>query len=99
MLSVVNAEETSKHFFALGPSFLDPQKTSDGQPYGPKRYKQIVKECYLIAKNCNTPYTNLLDITPSEKNLLLDLILEENRRSQEQIEKVKAESRRKRERR
>lgn len=99
MLSVNNVEETSRHFFVLGPSFLDPQKTNDGKPYGPKRYKQIVKECYLIAKNCNTSYTDLLDISPTEKNLLLDLILEENRRSEEEMEKLKAESRRKRERR
>ena len=91
------AEETSKHFFALGPSFLDPQTTSDGKPYGPYRYKQLVKECYLLAKNTNTPYTSLMDITPTEKNELLNLILEENQKSQEAMAKIKAENKRKRE--
>lgn len=69
---------------------------SNGQPYGPYRYKQIIKECYLIAKNCNTPYTALMDITPTEKNELINLIIEENKKSQEAMEKIKAENRKKR---
>lgn len=81
----------------MGPSFLDPQTTSDGKPYGPYRYKQLVKECYLLAKNTNTPYTSLMDITPTEKNELLNLILEENQKSQEAMAKIKAENKRKRE--
>ena len=80
----------------MGPNFLDPQTTSNGQPYGPYRYKQIIKECYLIAKNTNTPYTLLMDITPTEKNELLNLIIEENRKSQEAMQKIKDEHRKKR---
>ena len=34
-------------FFASGPNFLDPQLSNDGTPYGPKRYKEIVKETAL----------------------------------------------------
>lgn len=81
----------------MGPSFLDPQTTSNGKPYGPYRYKQLIKECYIIAKNCNTPYTSLMDITPTEKNELLNLIIEENEKSQEAMARIKAENRRKRE--
>ena len=81
----------------MGPSFLDPQTTSDGKPYGPYRYKQLIKECYIIAKNTNTPYTALMDITPTEKNELLNLIIEDNQKSQEAMEKLKAENRKKRE--
>ena len=81
----------------MGPSFLDPQTTSNGKPYGPYRYKQIIKECYIIAKNCNTPYTSLMDITPTEKNELLNLIIEENEKSQEAMARIKAENRKKRE--
>ncbi len=81
----------------MGPSFLDPQTTSDGRPYGPYRYKQLIKECYLIAKNTNTPYTSLMEITPTEKNELLNLILEESQKSQEAVAKIKAENKRKRE--
>lgn len=75
----------------MGPSFLDPQTMNDGQPYGPRRFKQIVKECYVIAKNTNTPYTSILDITPAEKYELLNLIIEENKQSQEALERAKAE--------
>lgn len=70
-------------------NFLDPQLTSDGQPYGPVRYKQIVKECYLIAKNCNTSYTDLMKITPLERSYLLQFIADEINRSQELLQKSK----------
>ena len=80
----------------MGPSFLDLQTTKDGKPYGPIRYKQLVKECYVIAKNTNTPYTALMDITPTEKNALIDLILEENRRSEEALQKARAAAKSKR---
>ena len=70
---------------------------SNGKPYGPYRYKQLIKECYIIAKNTNTPYTALMDITPTEKNELLNLIIEDNQKSQEAMEKLKAENRKKRE--
>ena len=71
---------------------------NNGQPYGPIRYKQIIKECYLIAKNCNTPYTALLDITPSEKTELLHLIIEENKKMQEEMDKLQAQQQAKKKR-
>ena len=76
----------------MGPSFLDPLKTSNGQDYGPYRYKQIIKELYIIAKNLHTSYTDLLDITPTEKHELLNLIIDENERSKEQMDKIKKEA-------
>ena len=78
-------------FFALDVSFLDPKLTSDKKPYGPARYNQIVKECYLISKNCNTSYADLMTITPHERKLLLNLIAEEIKRSEEQMARAKAE--------
>ena len=51
--------------------------TRDGKPYGPIRYKEIVRECYIIAKNSNTPYTDLMNITPIEKNYLMEFIMDE----------------------
>lgn len=76
----------------MGPSFLDPQTMSNGNPYGPVRFRQIIKECYLIAKNCNTSYTDLLNITPMEKNELINLIIEENKKSEEAMQKIKNEN-------
>ena len=77
----------------MGPSFLDPQKTKDGRPFGPIRYKQLIKELYVIAKTIHTPYTELLEITPTEKNELINLILEENKKSEEAMEKIRAKNR------
>lgn len=75
--------------FASHQNFLDPQLTSDGKPFGPYRYKQIVKECYLISKNSNTSYTDVMKITPQERNYILEFIEGEARRNQELMEKSK----------
>jgi len=83
----------SKQPFASQTNFLDPKLTSDGKPYGPTRYKEIVRECYLISKNCNTSYTDLMYITPVEKNYLLEFIKEEFEMTEEILKKQK-ESRR-----
>lgn len=68
---------------------MDPLLTSDGQPYGPWRYKQIVKECYLISKNCNTSYTDILNINPTERGYLLEFISDEYKKTNEMIEESK----------
>lgn len=80
----------------MGPSFLDQQTTKDGKPYGPIRFKQIVKELYIIAKQTNTSYTDLLNITPTERDLLINFILEENKKAEESMEKMKADAMKKR---
>ena len=90
-------EETSKHFFALGPNFLDPLKTSEGKPYGPVKFKTLIKELYFIAKNCNTPYTSLLDITPTEKDELINLIVEDSKRQTKKKKKQKAAAKKQKE--
>lgn len=77
--------------FASQVNFLDPKLTSDGKPYGPYRYKEIVKECYLISKNCNTSYVDLLKITPIERDYLYEFILEEYQKTEELIKKNDAE--------
>lgn len=55
-------------------SFLDPLLTSDGRPYAPERYKQIVMERYQITKRIHTSYNDLAQITPRERELLLEFI-------------------------
>lgn len=79
------------HPFASHLNFLDQQTTSDGKPYGPIRYKEIVKECYLISKNLHTSYTDILKITPIEKQYLLEFLLEEAKHNKEILEKRQAE--------
>lgn len=61
-------------------NFLDPQLTSDGLPYGPTRYKEIIEERYYISKFMNTSYGDTGKITPTERRYLLTLIKEDQER-------------------
>lgn len=68
---------------------MDPAKTDDGKPYGPFRYKEIVKERYIISKYCNTSYTDLANVTPTERNYLLEFATEECDKAKEIAEEMK----------
>ena len=61
---------------------MDPQLTSDGKPYGPYRFKEIVEECYHISKRIHTSYNDLVKITPLERQYLLEFIKEDLEREQ-----------------
>lgn len=63
--------------------------TNDGKPYGPFRYKEITKELWFISKNINTSYNDLKQITPREKEYLLEFITDEMKRTEEYIKKQK----------
>lgn len=73
-------------------NFLDPKTTSKGEPYGPIRFKQLVRECYLISKNCNTSYTDILNITPTEKDLILQFLLEEAEQAEKAVNDIRNNS-------
>jgi hypothetical protein len=68
---------------------LDPQSTSNGEPYAPLRFKEIVRERYLISKHCNTSYKDLDNISPAERSMLLEFIYEELKKQQDAIEEAK----------
>ena len=70
---------------------MDRQTTDDGKPYAPFRYKEIVRECYLISREINTSYADLMNITPREKNYMLEFIRERIERENEAYEKAKME--------
>lgn len=63
--------------FAQTVSFLDPKLKSDGTPYAPSRFKEIVKERYLISRHINTSYKDLDDVSPAERAYILEFIYEE----------------------
>ena len=63
--------------------------TSDGQPYAPHRFKGIVRERYLISKYCNTSYKDLDNVTPLEREYILEFIHEELQKEQEAYEEAK----------
>ena len=70
---------------------MDPLLTSDGRPYGPVRYQQIVEERYQISKHINTSYSYLGELTPLERRYLLEFVKrdleEKNKIIQEQMKK------------
>ena len=66
--------------------------TTDGRAYGPIRYKEIVKERYLVAKHCNTSYLDVGKITPVERKYLLEFIMDEAKKTKEYIEEQKAKT-------
>lgn len=70
--------------------FFDPPLTSDGKNYAQERFREIVKERYLISKNCNTSYSDLADVTPLERNYLLELIIDELQKKKKMIEEQRA---------
>ena len=57
-------------------SSLDPHLTSDGKLYAPERYKEIVKERYLICNNTNITYSDTGKMTPTERRFILLFIKE-----------------------
>lgn len=74
--------------FATILSFLDPQKSDSGEDYGPFRYREIVKERYLISKHINTSYVELSRVTPLERRYLLEFINDSAKADKEYIESL-----------
>lgn len=72
----------------MGSNFLDPPTTSNGEPYGPKRYKEIVKECWYLSDNLNTSYTDILDISFQERVYLIELINEKQQETKRVIDAI-----------
>ena len=66
---------------------------SDGKEkeilYAPYRYKEIVRECYLISRVIHTSYDDIMKITPLERNYLLQLVREENDIREKELAKEK----------
>jgi hypothetical protein len=76
----------------MGPSFLDPQISKDGKPYGPKRFKEIVKECWYISDNLHTSYTDILDISTQERVYLFECIREKAEATKKAMEEIRAKN-------
>lgn len=75
--------------FAQHQNFLDPVLTSEGKPYGPQRYREIIKERYYISKYTNSSYIDIGDINPTERRVLLEYIVEELQQQKDMIDKQK----------
>jgi hypothetical protein len=79
----------------LDQSFLDPQTSKDGTPYGPKRFKEIVKECWYISDSLHTSYTEVLDLSFQERFYLIELIHEKQEATKRFIEEAKTKQKNK----
>lgn len=71
---------------------MDRRLTKDGKPYGPIRYKEIVTERYLISKNIHTSYIDVGKMTPLERQYILELLVDEQKRAKELEQKRKLEA-------
>ena len=60
--------------------------TSDGKPFGNALYESIVKERYIISNNLSTSYTDTANITPLERKLLLNFIIEDLKKRKELVD-------------
>ena len=85
------------HRFASLQSFSDPHqiiKDDHNQDiaFGLFRYNQIIDECYIISKNIHTSYLDLMEVTPKERDRMLELLSEEAKKQQEFIDKQKAKA-------
>ena len=69
---------------------MDPKYNEDGTPYGPKRFKDIVKERYFISKKCSTTYNEVGNITPVERQYIIEFILEELEKEKKMIQEAEA---------
>lgn len=70
---------------------MDPQVDKNGNPYGPKRFKEIVKECWYISDNLHTSYADVLDMSFQERFYLIELINEKQENTRKAIEAKQAE--------
>lgn len=66
---------------------------SDGRPYGPVRYEELVKERYLISKTINTSYSDTGSMTPTERNYILRYMLDEMKQQEEKLKELKERNR------
>ncbi len=69
-------------------NFFDPLWTSDGKPFAPEQFKAIIKDRYLISKNMNTSYSDVGEITPTERAYLMQLLIEDAEKQAEIIDKL-----------
>ena len=81
--------------FASQMNFLDQQFNEDGTPYGPARYKDLVRERYFISKHSNISYSDTGKMSPVERTYIRDFITDELKEQQKILDKINEKSGRK----
>ncbi len=72
--------------FAQPTNFLDPRLTSDGKLYAPARFEEITQEIYLITKHTHNTYSDVIKMTPTERNYIMKFIFADFQKQKEIIE-------------
>ena len=75
--------------FASHLNFLDPQTTKDGDPYGPAHFKELMSECYVICKNLNTSYADVLKMSPIERRYFIKFLVDDAKRQEQRLQEIK----------
>ena len=81
--------------FASQMNFLDQPFNEDGTPYGPTKYKELVRERYFISKHSNISYSDTGKMSPVERGYVRDFIIEELKEQQKILDKINEKSGRK----
>ena len=56
-------------------NFFDPALSHEGKPYRHQRYKEVVNEGYIISKHTHTSYTDIYQMTPTEREAIVRCII------------------------
>ena len=72
--------------FSLPQSFTDPEVDENGQPWKPSQFNEIVKQREYISRNINTSYLDTGRLSPAERVRIIQLIVDENKKTTEYIE-------------
>ena len=68
---------------------MDPALASDGKtPYAVVRFREIAQERYRLSKIMHTSYLELGEITPIERQYLIDFATEDAKKENEMINKA-----------
>ena len=73
-------------------NFLYQRFDDKGNPTGPKRFKEILEECWYISKNMNTSILDVYQISPLERKYYMDIIKESQRIEKDEWDKSIKES-------
>ena len=69
-------------------NFTDPKTDQDGKPWAVVKFNKIIQERYFISKNINTPYTEVGKMTPTEREKVIELIVEEIKINEKQLNHI-----------
>lgn len=72
----------------MGQSFLDQLYDENKKPLVPKRVKAILREVYDICKNIGVSYEDAMEMTPYERELMLQFLSADLEAEKKSIEKV-----------